>query len=290
MLPFVFLDPARLYGIQPWGLFVGVCFLVGDALWMRRAKLLGYDVDEFRHFVMWQVAMGFFLGHVLDEIFYHPEQIALRPLSLLFVWEGQSSLGGFVGSLVGGLAWKYFAVRKQGVLPWMTLRKTPLALLPFADVGAATFPVALAIGRAGCAIVHDHPGALASPGALLAVAWPLNPEDGVHHVFGPLHVVYGSTYRYDLGLLESLFVTVLAAALAMTWNRRLPVGTYLTVAALAYSPVRFAMDFLRANDGPGGDLRHGALTFAQYACIAFFAYGCFQLRAILRAQKVLSPP
>ena len=290
MLPFVFLDPARLGGVQPWGIFIAVGFLVGDALWMRRAKLLGYDLSEFRAFVLWQIAMGFFVGHVLDEIFYHPEQIALRPLSPLFVWEGQSSLGGFVGSLVGGLSWKYLEVRKRGLLRWVGLRATPMALLPFADVGAATFPVAFAFGRAGCAIVHDHPGALASPGALLAVAWPLNPEDGVHHILGPLHVVYGSSCRYDLGLLECLFTIVLAAAMAATWKRRLPVGTYLTVAALAYAPVRFAMDFLRATDGvPGGDLRHGALTFAQYACIAFFAYGCFQLRAILRDQKVATP-
>lgn len=286
MFPFVFLDPARLGGVQPWGIFIAVGFLVADALWMRRAKMLGYDLVEFRAFVIWQIVMGFFVAHVLDEIFYHPEQIALHPLSLLYVWEGQSSLGGFVGALVGGLGWKYFEVRRRGLLRWIAPRKTPLALLPFADIGAATFPVAFFFGRLGCALVHDHPGALASPGALFSVAWPLSPEDGVHHVLGPIHVVFGSTSRYDLGLLECLFVLVLAVALATTWKRRLPVGTYLAVVALAYSPVRFAMDFLRAEGGvPGSDLRHGALTFAQWACIAFFVYGCFQLWAILRLRE-----
>ena len=287
MLPFVFIDPTRLGPVQPWGFFLALGFLVGDACWMRRAKLLGYDTKSFRAYVIWLMVMGFFLSHVLDEIFYHPDEIARRPWSLFFVWEGLSSLGGFIGALVGGLGWKYLDVHWRGPLPFLSPRPRPLPLLPFADVSAATFPVGWVFGRLGCALVHDHPGALARAGAFLSVAWPLSAEDGLHHTFGPIHAVYGSTARYDLGLLEFLFSVVLASALVMTWERRLPIGTYLCATALAYSPVRFFMDFLRARDDvPGGDLRQGGLTFAQWICIAFFLVGLGMAWRLLRPTRL----
>jgi phosphatidylglycerol:prolipoprotein diacylglycerol transferase len=43
--------------------------------------------------------------------------------------------------------------------------------------------------------------------------------------------------------------------------------------ALAYGPVRFAMDFLRVHDGESADPRALFLTPAQYACIALFLFG-----------------
>ena len=39
---------------------------------------------------------GFMGGHMLDEIFYHPQELVKRPWSLFFLWEGLSSFGGFV--------------------------------------------------------------------------------------------------------------------------------------------------------------------------------------------------
>ncbi len=45
--------------------------------------------------------------------------------------------------------------------------------------------------------------------------------------------------------MELLFTAVvLVSCFALTWGRKVPVGTYLIVTALSYSPVRFAMDFL----------------------------------------------
>ncbi len=58
-------------------------------------------------------------------------------------------------------------------------------------------------------------------------------------------------------------------------EKRFPLGTYTVILALAYSPVRFALDFLRVGEGDEGDVRYGALTFAQYACIAFFGLGLY---------------
>jgi phosphatidylglycerol:prolipoprotein diacylglycerol transferase len=137
----------------------------------------------------------------------------------------------------------------------------------------ATFPCTWVFARLGCALVHDHPGRLASAGCWLALAWPTDPGDGVVHALGPLRYVYGSTSRYDLGLIECVVTIPLAVGLAMTWRRRMAQGFYTAVVCLTYAPVRFALDFLRVTDLPESDRRYGGLTFAQWFCIGLFAVG-----------------
>ncbi|HEX7664391.1 MAG TPA: prolipoprotein diacylglyceryl transferase family protein, partial [Polyangiaceae bacterium] len=195
------------------------------------------------------------------------------PLYLIRIWDGLSSFGGFIGAIVGALGWKYLTFPKGSFVP--VRHPQPLPILPFDEVAMSAFPISFTLGRVGCALVHDHPGMLASPGAPFAVAWPLDENDGLHHVFGPLHVVWGSTTRYDLGLVELLFLIPFTLALIATWNKKWPLGTYTAIVALVYSPVRFALDFLRVREGDEGDIRYGALTFAQYSCIAFFLLGLY---------------
>jgi phosphatidylglycerol:prolipoprotein diacylglycerol transferase len=128
-------------------------------------------------------------------------------------------------------------------------------------------------GRAGCSTVHDHLGARATADTLVAVARPLGPHDGPVTRIGFIELFHGHDPRFDLGLLELLFTIFLAGCFALTWRRRLPVGTYVIVAALAYAPVRFAMDFLRLPETEGGDTRYSNLTPAQYGCMLLFVYG-----------------
>jgi phosphatidylglycerol:prolipoprotein diacylglycerol transferase len=154
-------------------------------------------------------------------------------------------------------------------------------------------------GRAGCSTVHDHPGARTTADTLLAVAYPSSQRDwaSVTHV-GFIEFVHGHDPRFDLGFLELLFTIALAACFALTWRRRLPVGTYVIASALAYSPVRFAMDFLRIPESEGGDTRYAGLTPAQFGCIALFLYGLVMIgyvrklraRGIELADSVRAPP
>jgi phosphatidylglycerol:prolipoprotein diacylglycerol transferase len=144
------------------------------------------------------------------------------------------------------------------------------------------FPVAWIFGRSACSTVHDHPGAWLSQvhdllNGALAVAYP-----GPHDAFDPAKftLFHGSIPRFDLGLLELLFTCILAVCFALTWHKKLPTGSYIVVASLAYAPVRFAMDFLRIppeEDPANADLRYGsratALTPAQWECIALFVFG-----------------
>jgi phosphatidylglycerol:prolipoprotein diacylglycerol transferase len=93
-------------------------------------------------------------------------------------------------------------------------------------------------------------------------------------VHGPLHIVTGaSDVRYDLGLLEFLVLGAIAIGFLVTLERRVVMGTYTIVSCLVYGPFRLLLDFLRPEDGPTGEPRHGGLTFAQYWSLAVIALG-----------------
>jgi phosphatidylglycerol:prolipoprotein diacylglycerol transferase len=79
-----------------------------------------------------------------------------------------------------------------------------------------------------------------------------------------------------------MFTIFLAGCFVLTWRRRLPIGTYVIVASMAYAPVRFAMDFLRLPDAEGGDTRYSGLTPAQYGCILLFLYGVAMIPYVRR--------
>ncbi|MFO0615663.1 MAG: prolipoprotein diacylglyceryl transferase family protein [Polyangiaceae bacterium] len=195
-----------------------------------------------------------------------------RPLHLLAIWEGQGSFGGFIGAVLGALAWKHVElVRLGGTLPRVRRRAAPRPVLPLVDWLVSVFPVAWILGRLGCAVAHDHPGARASASAIFAVGY--GPVDAARVLHGPLGVElrWGSAPRYDLGLLECAFAALMSLALVAAWRRRWPTGFYAAVVPLAYAPVRFALDFLRVSEAEGGDARYAGLTPAQWSCIALAA-------------------
>jgi phosphatidylglycerol:prolipoprotein diacylglycerol transferase len=271
MFPCVDVDtiPVGSLVMQPFGVMMSVAIAFGWWMMTRRAKALRYSQHEFLMLRLWALSLGLFLSHALDEVFYHPELIAARPSSLLFIWQGLSSMGGIAGAVLGAVIWSRVYVSPLGV---PSIRPVAAPLLPVADVLAPCFVVAWTIGRLGCAIVHDHVSPRVPLGTPLAVAFPA-PGELPEFVWGPLRITYGSAPRYDLGLLELFFTLTLAAAILATWRRRLAVGTYVVVTCLAYAPVRFALDRLRERDGPTADVRWGALTFAQWSCLGLFAIG-----------------
>lgn len=278
MIPYIQVHALHLGPItlQPFGVLVGGGIILGVLLAVWRAKKLGLDVEALQSFMWWMLVGGFLGGHVFDALLYHPGEVIKRPWALLMIWEGLSSFGGFAGALLGVLAWRRYELRKRGVAP---------TLLPYCDVVQSVFPIGWTFGRMGCAVVHDHPGARASASSLLAVAY--GPGTGVG--YGLFELQYGTAPRYDLGLLEMMFAVVLSIAFALTWSRRMAVGSYLVAAALSYAPVRFALDFLRAENADGGDPRYGGLTPAQWACIALFLFGLALWRRI-RAQNSAPAP
>ncbi|HTB79140.1 MAG TPA: prolipoprotein diacylglyceryl transferase family protein [Polyangiaceae bacterium] len=298
MVPYIHVPDLHIgpLPLHPFGILVATGVLVGTSITARRARKLGYDVLQLNSFVTWMLVSAFVLSHMLDSVFYHWDEVVRRPLSVIMLWEGLSSFGGFVGAVVGIVLWKYFVIDDDQYLP--RLRRSPAPILPFADLVLSVFPIGWAFGRAGCSTVHDHPGARATADTLLAVAYPRHPGDGTVTKFGFIELIQGHDPRFDLGFLELLFTIILAVCFALTWRRRLPIGTYVIASGLAYAPVRFAMDFLRIPANDGGDTRYGSLTPAQWSCMVLFLYSLsmifyvrsLQKRGIDLSQSLREPP
>jgi phosphatidylglycerol:prolipoprotein diacylglycerol transferase len=292
MIPYIHVPDLKIgpLTLHPFGLLVATGVIIGTWLATRRARQRGLDLDKLNSFITWMLIAGFMGGHMLDEIFYHPAELEHRPWSIFFLWEGLSSFGGFTGALIGIVLWKFFEAAPLVKTPFFTIpkfrkRDVVMPILPFADLILSVFPVAWVFGRSGCSVVHDHPGMRAEPGTLLAVAY--GRPDHITKLFsiggGDVELRYGTAPQFDLGTLELLFTIILATLFALTWRKKLVTGTYVAASALAYAPVRFAMDFLRIRDGEAADPRYGHLTPAQWACVALFVFGVVM---VARTQEI----
>ena len=275
MIPYIHIPEAHIgpLPIHPFGLLVATGVLLGTAMTTRRARMLGWDVVKLNSFVTWMLIAAFLLSHVLDSLFYHWDEVVKNPVYIFKFWEGLSSFGGFVGAAVGIVLWRYLVIDNGR----LRVRPKPAPLLPFADLVLSCLPLGWMFGRAGCASVHDHPGARATADTLLAVAYPTHAGDGLVTKLGFIELIHGHDPRFDLGLLEFFFTVILCTCFALTWRRRLPLGSYVIVTALAYAPVRFAMDFLRNSAAENGDTRYAGLTPAQYGCIGLFVFGLWMI-------------
>ncbi len=127
-------------------------------------------------------------------------------------------------------------------------------------------------GRAGCYTAHDHPGFLTD---------------------FPLAVDYPGGARHDLGFYELVFTFVMFVVFEIVRRKykSAPGGRIAILIALVYSPVRFALDFMRIGNkdpsGLHGDVRYLGLTPAQYA-FAFLFLLCVYL--LLRKQPAPETP
>ena len=267
------IDAADPPSIKPFGTLVALGVYLGTTQAMRRARERGYDLRLMSDYVFWTVATGFVISHVLDAIFYHPAAVVRNPLYLLKIWDGLSSYGGFIGAVVGSLAWKFY--RREKVLGYI-------------DITVSGMPLAWVFGRMGCSVVHDHPGLLSNH--WLAVRFP--PRSMMSSVewlyWGPPYIG-----RFDLGFLEMVLTIPLAVAVAWLWRRKIqrPDGYYIAVVCMAYPPVRFLLDFLRV--GPesaitGADPRYGGLTPAQWASILLFATAVLVFRHMRNKERALA--
>ena len=259
-IPYVEIPPLHLFGpignigeisIKPFGTLVAVGVYVGIELAQKQGKKCKLDAATLSSFIWYILAGGFIGGHVLDTIFYRPAHVLSSPLSLLKIWDGQSSFGGFTGAFVGLLIWQ---------------RRFKASTLRYADVVGSAFPTAWIFGRMGCSVAHDHPG-------MRSDSW--------------IAVAYPAGGRFDLGLYEMLLTIPLAIAFLVLMDKPRPPGFFNGIMCAAYAPVRFVLDFLRARDLAGADPRYLGLTPAQWGCALMLAVGLFLVyRAAGQAKRV----
>lgn len=236
--------------LQVFGPLVAIGVILGLQRVLTYAK--HKDMDEFmiRDLMFWVLIFGFVISHWVSVIFYFPEDVARNPWLLLMVWNGLSSVGGFLGALVG--VWWFARKNNQ---PWLAIGDA----LTFGFLTGFTF------GRLGCALVHDHPGTFVEnlPSWLSGLeVLAVGPWPGT-----------GGRYRLDLGLLEFIYDASLAIYfyLFFDWRKDRRPGLLMGLVCMAYAPYRFILDFARGAQ----DLRYFGLTTAHYATFALFACGVY---------------
>jgi len=255
MLPY-FDQPVWYVGplsIHAFGVAVAAALVFALATVQRRFRRLGLDPRLGERLGKWMLLGGIAGAHLFSVLFYFPDKLRNDPWLILRVWEDISSFGGILGGIAGALL--FFAIRARD-------DERPMRLA-YLDAIAFVFPAALAIGRIGCALAHDHPGGVTTFPLAFSLESPaaLDYVRGVYDAAGlPLPQDAPTMGFHDLGLYEFLFLALVVVPLFAFWNRRRrPVGFYLVAFAVLYLPVRFCLDMLRVADA-----RYVGLTPAQW--------------------------
>ena len=263
MIPFADLPPLQVgpLTVQVFGLTVAVAVLVGLAIARRRFARFGLDSTAGEKMATWLLVGGFLGAHLFAVLFYFPDQVVRDPWLLLRVWEHISSFGGMIGGFVGAAL--YLWLRAPDIRQrWAYL-----------DVAAFVFPFSLAIGRVGCALIHDHPGRVTD--------FPLSvslESETARDLISYFYAAAGETAAlpppsalpslgfHDLGLYEAAYLAaVVLPALLVLDRKARPAGFFLCAFAVLYMPVRFGLDFLRVSDAT-----YVGLTPAQWVAAAVF--------------------
>jgi phosphatidylglycerol:prolipoprotein diacylglycerol transferase len=229
---------------------LAVAVWVGHRVFRRRLSRAGLDGVTGDRLLFWILVSGFLGAHLVDRLVYFPRDTLADPITLLMVWQGISSFGGFLGAITAavilansralrGRAWEYL------------------------DAVAYAFPFGWIFGRLGCFVAFDHPGA-------------------------PTHFFLGEATKqgvviHNLGLEEAIYTVFVALVFALLGRRPRFPGFFVGLLPVLYSPFRFALDYLRARD-----VRYAGLTPAQYGAVALLAVGALIL-GLCRARAAARP-
>ena len=245
--------------IDPWATLVCIGFVVGLEVARWRGIRLHLETRDIVDGAVFIVLMGFVIAHIVTVLFYFPERLSEEGIwSILKVWEGFSSTGGFLGAVIG--AWVFYKFIR------------PRDAMRHADVICFGFPFGWFFGRLGCGVVHDHIGAPTN--FFLA----MNFDEG----FGPWAegAAYADGIRHELGLYEAMYM-IPVMLLFLWWGRtdRVP-GFFLGWFGVLYAPMRFVLDFLRNHDLSHQDARYAGLTPAQYGMVLMFGVSVLFLMSL----------
>jgi len=197
--------------IHAFGALAALAVLVGGRAILLRAGRCGIPAQE-----MFQFCAAIYLcalaGAVLAKIVLDDfPAFFLDPVHAFRANLGFRSFGGIIGGLMGGLLWCRF--RKMSL--WEALRRL--------DIVVYALPLAWMIGRLGCTLAHDHRGI--SSTSWLAVKFPEGP-------------------RYDLGLIEFLFLIAMTVAFRLLDRRPRPIGFFFGLYGVVYGGFRIWLDTL----------------------------------------------
>jgi phosphatidylglycerol:prolipoprotein diacylglycerol transferase len=227
------------YSILLW-MGIGVGLLVALRLG-RRAGMGERDVLEPAALAIGVALVGARLFSVLFD--GDLERYLEHPLRVFAFWRGGLV---YYGGLFGGIAGAAWGARRRGV-----------AFLDLADLYAPAVTIGLAFGRIGCFLTGCCYGAPTS--FPIAVVYD-DPDSPVRPLGTPLH---------PAPLYEAAAALAIGLWLVRRHPRRTFAGDVFSLALLAYAPVRFGLEMLRADSR--GDL--AGLSTSQWISLGLVALG-----------------
>lgn len=241
MMPYYFVTQFHLgwFSLQAWGTLVALGFAISLGLAHFLTRKRGLDLNIFWDLSAWIMISALIFARLFYVLFGGEwPTFAAHPALIPALWQGgMSSIGGFFGV---GLAMYIFNKIKK------------IALTPYLENLAWSFPFGWGVGRLGCFLIHDHPGRLTK--SFLAVNFP-------------------GGARFDLGFLETVLSLCLAVIFLILYKTKKDFAFYPPLLLVCYGFTRFWLDFLRAWDLIGSDPRYGSLTLGQWGAIILFSIG-----------------
>jgi phosphatidylglycerol---prolipoprotein diacylglyceryl transferase len=200
------------FSIHAFGALAATAIVVGGWTVLARAQRRGIPVQEMFEFCA-VVYLCSFAGAVgLKIVLDNYPDFFLNPGHPFRVSLGFRSVGAIVGGILGGLLWRSF----RPLSLFETLRRL--------DIVAYSVPLAFMIGRLGCTLAHDHRGIAST--SWIAVRFPEGP-------------------RYDLGLIEFLFLIGVVIAFRILDRHPRPAGFYIGLFGVVYGGFRIWLDTLQ---------------------------------------------
>lgn len=166
------------------------------------------------------VRRGYRSGLPAEEMFQFWFWMYAAAIAGVFLYSGTPHAGGVsaAGAIGGGAV---------GAIVWCRVRRLSWPeVLRRLDIAAYALPFAGTFARLGCALAHDHRGLPSD--SWLAVQFPNGP-------------------RYDLGLIEFLFLATLAALFHLLGRRPRAAGFFFGFSGVAYGGFRLWLDTLRVS-------------------------------------------
>lgn len=249
MIPYVFLDEIIIGPITLhfWGIMVALGFLVGLYANYFFAKKDDFNTDYIFDLGFWVILSSIIGARLFHVLFYNLEYYINNPISIFKVWEGGMAItGGFLVAFCVGV---------------LFFRKNKIKFWPNVDYFIFGLPLGLAIGRIGCAFIHDHPGIKSD--FFLAVNYP-------------------GGARHDLGL-YLVFLNILIFIFFLIFKKKSQNNGFLFLSFLLFYGIgRFLLDFLRVWNIDIADQRYLNLTPAQWVFLGVVFYAFY---AIIKRNK-----
>ncbi len=247
----------ELFGlkISTYGVLVALAMLVGYFMFMRLSRREGLDTDRAEVVFITTVLMGL-IGSRIAFVIEHPEFVESF-VDIFAIWKGGVSFfGGFIGAVIGFMV----MVKLKSMPLWKT-----------ADASAPSLVLAHAVGRLGCTSAGCCYGRPVPGAEDLSV--------GIHFMkdFPFFYMVFpqGSTAPPGIGLyptqiLEAIGNLLIFLILIVLYRRKVFDGEVISLYAILYGALRFALEFYRGVTPP---IEGIGLTWNQVVAVVLVFVG-----------------